>query len=598
MFRESMRLLRKTGKNLILFEAGVQLVTFAVLVPFIGAVAEGAVHLAGLKYLTNENIVKLLKSVWTLPAAALIILIITAQTLLHFTGATVCFRASVSGHKLSFSELINELASSLKRMFAPGACTLVLHILLLMPAIFVPAAGGLLSVSGIPDVLTRIISDPKTLVLIYSGSVVASILLSLRWMTAIPVYVCRRCSFRAARRRSIRLISGRSLRVFAGFLAWSFAFFGAFALSVIFVTWAGIFCISRTVGYVSYGSEYIQIIRYCLLFVAFLFSAAAVPYLSAGMFVRYEKYLSGRKTVGVSKGKKTARKRKTRHLPAVLAAAALILVNGTYIYRLASGEAAVRFVLNVQPMVIAHRGASFAAPENTIYAFNAAIEAGADGIELDVQQTKDGVPVVVHDINLKRIAGINREVSSFTYDEISQLDVGSWFDEKYSDASIMKLEDVIELAGGKVFLNIELKRGALNRNIEQKTVDLIRKYGIENDCCVTSFSYESLKRIKRYDPDIKTGLIMSIATGDFYSLEAADAFSINSIFVNAGVVNNAHQQGKEVYAWTVNSPGEMRRVLGVNADHIITDRPELLFEQINRSITEDTLLDTAIRLIS
>ena len=162
----------------------------------------------------------------------------------------------------------------------------------------------------------------------------------------------------------------------------------------------------------------------------------------------------------------------------------------------------------------------------------------------------------------------------------------------------MNLQDVIERAGGKVFLNIELKRGALNKNIEQKTADLIRKYGIENDCCVTSFSYDSLKRIKRYDPDIKTGLIMSIATGDFYSLEAADAFSINSVFVNAAVVNNAHQQGKEVYAWTVNSPGEMRRVLGVNADHIITDRPELLFEQINRSITEDTLLDTAIRLIS
>ena len=598
MFRESMRLLRKTGRTLILFEAGLQLVTFAVLVPFIGAVAEGAIHLAGLKYLTSENIVKLLKSVWTLPMAALIILIITAQILLHFTGAIVCFRASGRGHKLSFSELINELASSLKRMFAPGACTLVLHIVLLMPAISVPAAGGLLSISGIPDILTRIISDPKTLVLIYSGSVVASILLSLKWMAAIPVYVCRRCSFRAARRQSRRLISGKSLRVFAGLLAWSFAFFAAFALSVIFVTWAGIFCISRTVGYVSYGSEYIQIIRYCLLFVAFLFSAAAVPYLSAGMFVRYERFLSERRTVGVSKGKRTVHKRKTKHLPAILAAAALVLVNGTYIYRLASGEAAVRFVLNVQPMVIAHRGASFAAPENTIYAFSAAIEAGADGIELDVQQTKDGVLVVVHDINLKRVAGINREVSSFTYDEISQLDVGSWFDEKYKDASIMKLEDVIELAGGKVFLNIELKRGALNKNIEQKTADLIRKYGIENDCCVTSFSYDSLKRIKRYDPDIKTGLIMSIATGDFYSLEAADAFSINSVFVNAAVVNNAHQQGKEVYAWTVNSPGEMRRVLGVNADHIITDRPELLFEQINRSITEDTLLDTAIRLIS
>lgn len=121
---------------------------------------------------------------------------------------------------------------------------------------------------------------------------------------------------------------------------------------------------------------------------------------------------------------------------------------------------------------------------------------------------------------------------------------------------------------------------------------------MENKCCVTSFSYDSLKKIKKYNSNIKTGLIMSIATGNFYTLDAADAFSIKSTFISTQVVSNAHLQGKEIYAWTVNNTGEMRRMLNVNADHIITDRPELLLEQIDRNITEDTLLDTALNLIS
>ena len=599
MFRESIRLLRKTGRSLILFEAGIQLVTFAALMPLVGIIAEAAVHMAGLKYLTNSNITQLLSSFWTYPAAPLIVLIAAAQILLHFTGAITCLKAAREKRRLSFSELIYELLSSFRRMFAPGAGTLILHLILLLPAISVPAAGGLVSALGIPDMISRLINEPDNILPVYSSAVIISMLLSTQWIIAIPVYVCRRCSFRAARRQSKKLVSsGTAYKMLAGLLMWSFCYIAVFAAAIILITAAGIGVLSSFGILVTYGSEPLRLIRYCLLFTAFLFSVGAVPYLSAGMFVRYEKLLESRRSAGGKTSGKTLRKTRKSAIAAVIAAVVLVCVDGAYIYKLASGEAAVRFVLNVRPQTIAHRGSSASAPENTKYAFAAAMEQGADGIELDVQQTKDGVPVVIHDLNLKRVAGINKKVSSFTYEELADIDVGSWFGEEYSDARIMSLEDVLIMTEGRIFLNIELKRGAETSGIEEKVAGLIEEYGIENKCCVTSFSYDSLKLIKQYNPDIKTGLIMSIASGNFYTLEAADAFSIKSTFISAQVVGNAHQQGKEVYAWTVNNTGEMRRMLNVNADHIITDRPELLIEQIDRNITEDTFLETALRLLS
>lgn len=601
MFCEGIKLIRKTGRSLILFEIGVQLVTFVVIVPFMGAVADSAIYLAGLRFLTNAGIVQLLKSPWTYPLAALIIMTAAAQLLMHFTGAIVILKSAHDGIRLSFRELIYELASGFKRMFSPGAGTLILHLVMLLPAISVPAAGGLVSAVGIPDILSRAVASPYMLLPAYALAVILCMLISIRWIFALPIYVCRHCSFRSARRQSRSLISGSSFAVLIRLLVWSLGFLAAFALIIVLITGVGIGCLLLFGISVSYGSPKLNIIRLCLVFAVFLFSAGAVPFFCAGVFVQYEKLLSKRISIGKKHRSNAAHKGKKSRISALAAAISaivLVCVDAAYILRLASGEAAVRFMLNVRPFTVAHRGYSYAAPENTQYAFIAAMEQGADGIELDVQQTKDGVLVVAHDINLKRVAGINRKISSLTYSELSDIDVGSWFSPEFCDARIMSLEDVLKLTDGKIFLNIELKRGAASDHIEQKVVSLIEEYGIENKCCITSFSYDSLKRVKRCNENIKTGLIMSIATGNFYTLEAADAFSIKSTFISAQTVGNAHQQGKEIYAWTVNSSGEMRRMINLNVDHIITDRPALLMEQIDRNISEDTLLDTALSLIS
>ena len=133
----------------------------------------------------------------------------------------------------------------------------------------------------------------------------------------------------------------------------------------------------------------------------------------------------------------------------------------------------------------AHRGLSAHAPENTLYAFSDAIDAGANLIELDVQQTKDGVLVVMHDSSLRRTTGDKRSIWEVDYDEIADLDAGSWFDPAYANARISTLEDVLRFVGGKVQLNIEIKPTKHNTDdLEQNVADLIAQYGYEDKCWV------------------------------------------------------------------------------------------------------------------
>ena len=183
-----------------------------------------------------------------------------------------------------------------------------------------------------------------------------------------------------------------------------------------------------------------------------------------------------------------------------------------------------------------------------------------------------------------------RSIWEVDYDEIADLDAGSWFDPAYANARISTLEDVLRFVGGKVQLNIEIKPTKHNTDdLEQNVADLIAQYGYEDKCWVTSFSYTSLKKVKQANPNIRTGYIMSVAYGRFYTLKYADAFSLNKVFITRQVVNSAHQAGKQVFAWTVNSTSEVRSLCNLHVDSIITDDPVMAQQVIARNNSSETL---------
>lgn len=148
----------------------------------------------------------------------------------------------------------------------------------------------------------------------------------------------------------------------------------------------------------------------------------------------------------------------------------------------------------------AHRGASSYAPENTMVAFRKALELGANGIELDLQKTKDGKIVIFHDNFIDKKSNGNGKISDYTYNELKKLDFGSWFDDNYEDEKIVLFEDF-----SKEFLNKDLTFAIELKvlGIEKEVLDIIKKYATHDNIYITSFIYKALENVRKIDNDIK-----------------------------------------------------------------------------------------------
>jgi glycerophosphoryl diester phosphodiesterase len=246
--------------------------------------------------------------------------------------------------------------------------------------------------------------------------------------------------------------------------------------------------------------------------------------------------------------------------------------------------------------ITAHRGSSIAAPENTMAAILQAIEEGADFVEIDVQETKDGTVVLAHDKDLNRVFGINRRIWEVTYDELKDLDSGGWFSPKFSDQRIATLAQVIEAVKGRAKLNIELKFNGHDQKLASEVVRIINEHDFARDCIVTSLDYDGIRQVRAASSGIRTGLIVTSALGDITGLKT-DVLSVSSAAVTRDLIARAHRRNLEVHVWTVNDVPLMNTVLSMGADNIITDDPKLLGEVLRRraalSNVEKTLLQLA-----
>lgn len=283
----------------------------------------------------------------------------------------------------------------------------------------------------------------------------------------------------------------------------------------------------------------------------------------------------------------------------VISITAIIVLSETA-YLLVAAQTNLPSVGAVQTVmaVTAHRGGARMAPENTMSAMKYAVEALADVAEIDVQETKDGEIVLLHDTNLKRTTGFNANIWDLTYDQVSQLDAGAKFNKKFRGEQVPTLEQVLKYCKGKIKLNIEVKYNGHNKGIVKKVVKIIEDNDFVNDCVVTSMNYKFLKQVKQENPDIKTGYTLRMTYGDLSELTYADFFSVKHTYISGQFVEEVHKLGKEVYAWTLNYQGDMQRMVNLNVDNIITDEPELVRKVIlgetDRNPSLWTLLKYAI----
>ncbi|MEM0926615.1 MAG: glycerophosphodiester phosphodiesterase, partial [Planctomycetota bacterium] len=243
--------------------------------------------------------------------------------------------------------------------------------------------------------------------------------------------------------------------------------------------------------------------------------------------------------------------------------------------------------------IMAHRGASFVAPENTLAAFRQAIDDGADWIEIDVQETADGEVVVVHDSDFMKPAKNPLKIWNATMDDLADIDVGSWVDPKFSSERVPTLREVLQLCRGKIGVNIELKYYGHDVKLEQRVVEIVESEDMVDQVMVMSLKAEGIAKMKALRPEWRCGLLLSVYTGELKKLEA-DFLAINAKFASRSLVQRAHKLDKEVYVWTVNDAALMSKMLNRRVDGLLTDRPDLAKSVIKQRLE----LNSAERLLA
>ena len=230
--------------------------------------------------------------------------------------------------------------------------------------------------------------------------------------------------------------------------------------------------------------------------------------------------------------------------------------------------------------IIAHRGASGYAPENTEASILEGLKRGCDGFEVDVQLTKDDKVVVFHDWSLERTSDGSGFLKDKTLSELKTLDIGIWFSEEFKGGKVLTLEELLGIIPKEKLLNIEIKvrHGEINQ-IEEKVVEILERHArINSNIIISSFDHRVIKKIKEIKPEIQVGLLITaglldiqdyISNFDLYSVHCGGEF-ISKINVDELKKNNV-----KTYAWTVNTAEEAEILDSFGIDGIITNYPDI-----------------------
>ncbi len=239
------------------------------------------------------------------------------------------------------------------------------------------------------------------------------------------------------------------------------------------------------------------------------------------------------------------------------------------------------------PYVFAHRGASAHAPENTLAAFQLALEQGAPAIEFDVKLTLDGRVIILHDTTLERTTDGFGRVTQLPFAALRELDAGSWFDVKYRGEKIPALDEVFEAFGRKLYMNIELANYATPFDLlVENVVTLVQKYALEEFVLVSSFLPFNLTRAAHLLPNVPRGQLADAgwkgwwqrAWGALIDVQAEHPYRAD---VSAARVASAHARGRRMHAWTVNDAEEMRRLRAAGVDGLFSDDPRTGLENFH-----------------
>ncbi len=592
-FKKVKNMLTYNLKTLAGFELIYKLITTIIFIPIFLSMFKLTLKVSGLSYLTFENIITFLSNPLVILFLLLLIIIMTFYTLIDISTVVIILDKSYQKSKITIKEaLILAFQKSLK-VFNWKNIGLPFLVLFLIPFLNIGVSSSFISTISIPEFILDYITSNKFLIILYSILIIILIFILFRWLYSLHYFILEDCNFKEARSKSINLSKKHKIKDFLSIMLVQllitifyilFILIGIVLISVLYKIFGKI----NILGNLSITIIWLLI---AISFVIILLLGTPISYatISALYYNHKENIKEKIKHIKTSTEIKEKINKRFNIFKGVVVG--LILLSATlFTYSVLNNkyDFKIEYVRTME--ITAHRGASSKYPENTMSAFKGAKELGADWIELDVQQTKDKVLIVLHDTNLKRTTGVSKNTWEVTYDEVQKLDAGSFFSEDFKGEKIPTLEEVIQFAKeNNIKLNIELKPTGYEQDFEKSVVDLVKKYEFEDYCVITSQVYQVLENTKKYDKDIQTVYVMSLAYGDILKFKDADNFSIEASNINKTLVKKIHNAGKEIYVWTVNTKDNINKMIDLNVDNIITDNITLAQDIIYSSKTSNII---------
>lgn len=589
--RNNFSLLIDSSRQVWIFEFAYKLVAFAVIFPIVLLAINSLMKIAGISYLTNEYIQRVITHPIVIIAIFIAICAFVFYCTYEMTYLSVCFETKRTSCNASIVDIFYNSYKVFRRVFKPKHIGLSIFYFISILASNVTVLFNILY----SETNTNLI---KMYVLRNHWYIKAAVILVFVIMYAVVIpgiYAMNICmmeglGFREAYKKSARMVKKHPVGTISALVVYNL-----FILAIIGITYVliSVFLVAgvKLLNMAYLGNAiFLSALRTERFVIKCILVCVAIPLSFSAITHMYYRYTDiddiTFEFIDILEG--PARRRRIAY--AVIMVAALV-ADACYLLISFNNNPFENVAIFHETKVMAHRGASTEAPENTMAAFQKAIDDMADYIELDVQLTNNGEVIVMHDSNAYRTTGVDANIVNMTYKEVKTLDAGSWFSDEYVGENVPSLKEVLELTQGKIKLNIELKPTDNGIALAKNTVRLIEKYNMVNDCVITSFSESALKAVKTYNQEIKVGYILSAAYGDFYDMKNVDFFSVNAAFLSKRTIDAIHNSGKRVYAWTVNNKESIKNLTNKGVDGIITDNPVLARETIYSRDTSETIVN-------
>ena len=582
---------RRLWRELLIFDVAFQLLRAWLIVPLIAFALSLVLFKAGRVAVSNQEIIGFLLT--PMGGMYLVLLSTTAAILILLEQAGML---TVIGLKLN-SEVtsspagqrdLQSILSSFWRISRLGIAKLALLICAGVPflAIAVLTYFALLTEYDIyyylkvrPTVFWQAISIG--LVLLLTSAVVGMFLL-VRWLLALPISLFETKAASASLSASHQRVQGARWPIAKLLIGWGL---GSFGLGLVLT---GSLRLIVEMALAHFGRDSIPVLTTMLLIQSALIATISFASSATLSLLIYRIYCIRRPLIDEANEEHSSSfvSRSMDASPlsnsmwvrsAAWVAVALSVLGPLTLWGVFAERAASRQAV----LVTAHRGFAAQAPENTLSAIQRAIDIQADYTEIDVHQTQDGVVVLLHDRDFRRVAGDSRRLDQLRFEEVRGIDVGSWFAAEFANEKVPTLEEAIQLCRGKIRVNIELKVFGSGEALAEEVSRIVREQDFEANCIVTSLSEEALMHVRRHNPAVPIGIIVGQSIGDLNRMQV-EALSVRADHLTDEMIRAAHQRQRQVMVWGIQGENQINEQLRRGVDNLISSDPQLALQLRNR----------------